>query len=238
VHAPTAACACFRHAPSAIDWHFTFDLARIEGAGRGGLPLTLHALDTRKKTERTHKLLLGQLELIVFSYRVAFLIFDIRHDDDGLTYFDQMDALAFIRTIAPLYPGFAMPEMTAGPHRFAMPQLLPYLLAEFAVEGTPLPAAPQAVPVGTPLPVKAVYDDRMMAYEPGKMYSFKTEGGVESTWTYTVAPEGKGTRLIIQVEYQPPAGVLAKLRGDPQTRHQAEVDQVQQNLKAILDRNA
>jgi hypothetical protein len=79
---------------------------------------------------------------------------------------------------------------------------------------------------------------RSLRYEPGKMYSFKTEGGIESTWTYTVAPQEKGTRLTIQVEYQPPTGVSGRLRGDPQARHQAEVDQILQNLKAILDRSA
>lgn len=78
---------------------------------------------------------------------------------------------------------------------------------------------------------------RSLDYQPGKMYSFQTEGGIESKWTYTVAPEGKGTRLTIQVEYQPPSGVLGLLRGDPQARHQAEVDRVLQNLKTILGHN-
>src|SRR5262245_20156667 len=32
---------------------------------------------------------------------------------------------------------------------------------------------------------------RSVTYEPGKVYSFKSEGGIESTWTYTVAPDGK-----------------------------------------------
>lgn len=79
---------------------------------------------------------------------------------------------------------------------------------------------------------------RSIAYEPGKMYSFRTDGGISSTWTYNVALEGNATRLTIQVEYEPPSGVLALLRGDSQSRHQAEVDQVLQNLKAILDRKA
>jgi hypothetical protein len=39
---------------------------------------------------------------------------------------------------------------------------LPYLLAEFG--GGPLPAGPEAVAPGTPLPVKPIYDDRMMIY--------------------------------------------------------------------------
>ncbi len=79
---------------------------------------------------------------------------------------------------------------------------------------------------------------RSIDYQPGKRYSFRTEGGIESTWTYTVEPEGNGTRLEVQVEYQPPQGVLARLRGNPQARHQAEADLVLSNLQAILDRNA
>ncbi len=78
---------------------------------------------------------------------------------------------------------------------------------------------------------------RSLDYQPGKRYSFRTEGGLESTWTYEVAPEGSGTRLSIRVEYQAPEGVLARLRGaTAQARHQAEVDHVIQNLKTILDR--
>jgi carbon monoxide dehydrogenase subunit G len=78
---------------------------------------------------------------------------------------------------------------------------------------------------------------RSLDYQPGKRYSFRTEGGVESTWTYEAAPEGNGTRLDIKVEYQAPAGILGRLRGSAaQARHQSEADQVVQNLKAILDR--
>ncbi len=79
---------------------------------------------------------------------------------------------------------------------------------------------------------------RSVDYQPGKSYSFRTEGGIESTWTYTVESEGSGTRLNVRVEYQPPTGVLSRLRGDPQARHQAEANLVLHNLQTILDRNA
>jgi hypothetical protein len=115
---------------------------------------------------------------------------------------------------------------------------LPSLKAITNVKGEPASASTTWTWTWVLMGMEFVGTGRSLAYEPGKMYSFKTEGGIESTWTYTAAPEGKETRLTIQVEYQPPAGVLAKLRGAPQTRHQAEVDQVLQNLKAILDRNA
>src|SRR6516165_1077644 len=45
---------------------------------------------------------------------------------------------------------------------------------------------------------------RCLKYEPGKRYSFKTEGGLASTWTYTAQPEGKGTKLAIHLEYDVP----------------------------------
>src|SRR5260370_15525292 len=114
---------------------------------------------------------------------------------------------------------------------------LPSLKAVTNIKGEPASASTTWTWTWVLLGMEFVGTGRSVAYQPGKMYSFKTEGGIESTWTYTVAPEGKGTRLAIQVEYQPPTGVLARLRGDPQTRHQAEVDQGLQNLKAILDRN-
>jgi hypothetical protein len=114
---------------------------------------------------------------------------------------------------------------------------LPSLKAVSNVKGEPASANTTWTWTWVLLGMEFVGTGRSLAYQPGKMYSFKTEGGIESTWTYTVTPEGKGTRLTIQVEYQPPKGVLGRLRGDPQARHQAEADQVLQNLKAILDTN-
>jgi len=76
---------------------------------------------------------------------------------------------------------------------------------------------------------------RSLEYQPGKLYKFQTEGGIKSTWTYTVAPEGKGTRLTIEVAYQPPDSLLGRLAGGSQARHQGEVDKIIGNLKTILD---
>jgi hypothetical protein len=162
-------------------WHFVFDLARlgptVEGVAGGspsgvphglpplgdGLPLTLRGHDTRKNMAVEHQLLLESVGLIVFCYRVGFLVFRFRGTDPGVTYFDQMEALAYLRTIAPLYRGFKMPELVTATASFGMETLLPYLLAEFDPAGG-VPAAPMAVARGTPLPVKPTYDDRMMVY--------------------------------------------------------------------------
>jgi carbon monoxide dehydrogenase subunit G len=112
---------------------------------------------------------------------------------------------------------------------------LPSLKAITNIKGEPASANTTWTWTWVLLGMEFVGTGRSVAYQPGKMCSFKTEGGIESTWTYTVAPEGRGTRLTIQVEYEPPTGVLARVRGDAQTRHQAEVDHVLQNLKTILD---
>ncbi len=79
---------------------------------------------------------------------------------------------------------------------------------------------------------------RCLERQPGKLYSFKTEGGIDSTWTYRAAPEGKGTNLTIHVEYQVPDRALPRLRSDAhaEATRKAEVDHVIQNLKTILDK--
>lgn len=115
---------------------------------------------------------------------------------------------------------------------------LPSLKAISNVQGEPASASTTWTWTWALLGMEFTGTARSTAYQPGKLYSFKTEGGIDSTWTYTATPEGKGTRLTIQVEYEPPASILARLVGDSQGRHQAEVDQVLQNLKTVLDRNA
>lgn len=78
---------------------------------------------------------------------------------------------------------------------------------------------------------------RCLKYEPGKVYSFKTEGGLSSTWTYTAQPEGDGTRLTIRVEYDVPESAKGRLPAVSVTDSikKAETERVVQNLKVILD---
>jgi carbon monoxide dehydrogenase subunit G len=77
-----------------------------------------------------------------------------------------------------------------------------------------------------------------LKYEPGKVYSFKTVGGLSSTWTYTTAAAGSGTKLDIQVEFEVPEHAKSRLPAAPVTEglKKAEIDRVVANLKAILDR--
>ncbi len=148
--------------PARSCWRFLFDLSRLGETGPEGLKLTLVARDRAKQMDYSYGLILEKLELIVFRYRVGFLVFHFCHSTQGATYFDQMNALGYLRTIAPLYQGFELPELVSGAQNYRMSELLPYLLGEFG-EG-PAPAAFSETTAGVPLPVKPSYDDRMMVY--------------------------------------------------------------------------
>lgn len=79
---------------------------------------------------------------------------------------------------------------------------------------------------------------RCLKYEPGKVYSFRTEGGIASTWTYTARPDGDGTNLTVRVEYEVPdkAKATVPTGSAADSMKKTEAERVMQNLKAILDR--
>jgi carbon monoxide dehydrogenase subunit G len=79
---------------------------------------------------------------------------------------------------------------------------------------------------------------RCLKYEPGKLYSFRTEGGIDSTFTYEARPEGQGTRLTIRLEHGIPEAAKPRLPAESvgEAMKKAEAERVIQNLKAILDR--
>jgi carbon monoxide dehydrogenase subunit G len=78
---------------------------------------------------------------------------------------------------------------------------------------------------------------RGLKHEPGKLYSFRTDGGIGSTFTYKAEPEGQGTRLTIHVEYSVPESARPRLPTPAvgQAMMNAEAERVAQNLKNILD---
>lgn len=79
---------------------------------------------------------------------------------------------------------------------------------------------------------------RCVKHEPGRLYSFKTEGGIASTFSYRAEPEGKRTRLTITVEYEVPDNARSRLPGAEQAKkmRDAEAKRVLENLQIILDR--
>ena len=72
---------------------------------------------------------------------------------------------------------------------------------------------------------------------PGKRFSFRTTSGIASTFSYSAEPEGPGSRLTIQVDYEIPQNVLARLldRALVERMNEAEADRAAGNIKAILE---
>jgi hypothetical protein len=77
-----------------------------------------------------------------------------------------------------------------------------------------------------------------LKYEPGKLYQFRTTGGISSTWTYTATPAGSGTNLHVKVEFEVPESARSRLPlpAVAEKLKKVEAERVVQNLKAILDR--
>jgi hypothetical protein len=69
------------------------------------------------------------------------------------------------------------------------------------------------------------------------VYSFVTEGGLQSTWNYRVGPDGDGTKLSVDVEFQIPEGLKAKLPPAQviDSLKKGEGEMVINNLKALLE---
>ncbi len=78
---------------------------------------------------------------------------------------------------------------------------------------------------------------RCLEHVPGKLYSFSTEGGIESKFTYQTEPHDGGTLLTIRLEYSVPETARPKLPAESVSKAmmKAEAERVVQNLKSILD---
>ena len=75
-----------------------------------------------------------------------------------------------------------------------------------------------------------------VAFEPGKRYSFKTTSGIQSTFVYSAEPAGNGTKVSIDVTYEVPKTLLAKMQTAVVEKwNDAEGARAVENLKAILD---
>jgi hypothetical protein len=143
-------------------WHYEFALTRLGEVETEGLRLILHGQHARRKHALHFPLILEKIELIVFSYKVAFLVLRFRCAESGATFFEQMESLSHLRTLAPLFQGYQIPELEFGAKRFRMTQMLRWLVAEFGT--TPAQGSPVDVVEPAVLPVKPIYDDRMMVY--------------------------------------------------------------------------
>jgi carbon monoxide dehydrogenase subunit G len=79
---------------------------------------------------------------------------------------------------------------------------------------------------------------RCTEYRPGEVYSFRTEGGLKSTFTYRAEADDRGTRLTVIADFDIPDDVLSRLPSIDviERMGRLEAEMVTLNLKAILDR--
>jgi uncharacterized membrane protein len=75
-----------------------------------------------------------------------------------------------------------------------------------------------------------------VSYEGGKKFSYRTTTGVQSTFTYTAESQSGGVKVTVDVTYDVPATLLAKMQaGVVEKLNEAEGSRAVENLKAILD---
>jgi uncharacterized membrane protein len=75
-----------------------------------------------------------------------------------------------------------------------------------------------------------------VGYEPGKKFSYRTTTGIQSTFTYSAEPQGKGVKVTVDVTYDVPSSLLSKMQaGVVEKLNEAEGARAVENLKAILD---
>ena len=79
---------------------------------------------------------------------------------------------------------------------------------------------------------------RCLEHVPGQRYSFTTEGGIASTFTYEAAASDGGTNLTIRVDFEVPETLLSRLGLESllESLKKGDADQAAQNLKVILEK--
>jgi uncharacterized protein YndB with AHSA1/START domain len=73
--------------------------------------------------------------------------------------------------------------------------------------------------------------------EPPRVYQFRTVTGPPSTWTYRFEPQDSGTRVTLDVEYEPPENLIARYAtaGALARMNQDRGRETLANLKALLE---
>jgi hypothetical protein len=150
--------------PEMTSRRFRFDLARL-GGKRRGLAVTLRYEDPESSLPFEFPLLIQTAELLLFSHNVGFLVLRLRSTERKATYLDQMNAIRHFRMVAPLSREFELPELQVGDEVSTVPKLVASILAELdPPEAERAVAGREALLSPAGLPVRAIYDDRMMSY--------------------------------------------------------------------------
>ena len=73
-------------------------------------------------------------------------------------------------------------------------------------------------------------------FQSEKTFKYKTTGGITSIFTYSVEPEGLGTRLTMDVDYEVPDTLLGKTNLAAVEKANAETaETAEENIKTILE---
>ena len=84
--------------------------------------------------------------------------------------------------------------------------------------------------------VELVGDAETLSYEPARTFSYRTTSGALSTFVYRAAPDGDGTRISLEVEYELPQTVLRRMeRAVLEKLNDSDAQRAIENLRAILD---
>jgi hypothetical protein len=78
---------------------------------------------------------------------------------------------------------------------------------------------------------------RCTRYQKPAIYQFKTLTGNPSTWTYRFEPNGGGTRLTLEVDYELPQNQLARFAtaGTLEQMNRNRAREIVSNVKALLE---
>jgi carbon monoxide dehydrogenase subunit G len=73
--------------------------------------------------------------------------------------------------------------------------------------------------------------------EPPSVYQFETLNGAHSRWTYRCKPENSHTRLDLEIEYEIPQNLLAKIAAEPvlEKMNRNRAREALANIKALLE---
>jgi uncharacterized membrane protein len=78
---------------------------------------------------------------------------------------------------------------------------------------------------------------RILSLDPLRQAVVKSTGGIESTWTWTYAAEGEGTRLTCEMEYVVPGAGLGKIADKLviERTNARDLEKSLENVKALAE---
>ncbi len=85
--------------------------------------------------------------------------------------------------------------------------------------------------------VKIKGEHEVIELEPNARLVVQTKSGLDSTFTYTMQPQGAGTLLTVEVEYNLPGSILGKMLNKlaVEGKNERDLEEGLNNLKRMLE---